>query len=535
MLEAGRQVGNYRVEQLIGRGGQGLVYRAVHVQLGSVHVLKVLQLDRGPLRERLLDEGRIQARLRHPNLVPVTDVVEVDGALALVAEFVAGVPMDAWVAAEHPSLDTRLDVFRGVCAAVGFAHGARVVHRDLKPTNVLVEVVEGRAIPRVTDFGVAKLLDPIPGQSVTLPGLPVGTPGYMAPEQLRDASSVDERADVFALGCLLYELACGMRPFPDRDLATYAAALTTGAFVAPDDCTDGLPPEVGRTVAACLRIDPGARPADIAGVVALLDGALHVPPPTHPAALPAASPAAPPSGPPRRTPTRVDEGPPPPSDTFVPLGTFGSGASVASLAPIPPVSILPMFRPRRRTLRWLILIGAIVATAASTAAASAWLLGWPRAESEPLAAVAVSPPSPVAPALQPDGAVVPPPTSPPPEGAPKAGPVAPLPQPTGVRAAPASGPSSAGMATEPPISTAEPRAPRPGKAVSSGDGTVVWLTAGDRRHSPDEVPAGQYTILARFPGVDELITAGSVAIQAGRTTRIVCGSAQQMCRAEEGP
>jgi serine/threonine protein kinase len=514
VLEPGRQVGNYRIEQLVGRGGQGFVYRAVHVQLGSMHAVKLLLLERGPLRERLLDEGRIQARLRHPNLVPVTDVIEVDGALALVAEFVAGVPLDAWVAAEKPTLDMRLEVFRGVCAAVGAAHGARVVHRDLKPGNVLVEVVDGRAIARVTDFGVAKLLDPVPGQSVTLPGLPVGTPGYMAPEQLRDASSVDARADIFALGCLLYELACGARPFPDTNLAIYAAALTTGAFIPPDACIVGLPPEVGVTVTACLRVDPAARPADIAELLELLDGA--------PRELP---------GPGLRpTPTHV---------LGVASRTFDGASlppatvpgSVAPATPIPRVTFPPSLRPRRRTMRWVILAGVIIATAASTALAIT-ALGWVTRD------YVASAPAALPEATLP-GAGLPAATG---AGEPTAS-VSVASPPLTLPAATATPPTAAPRATAAATSVAAPApsspeapeapGPRPGKVVSSGVGEIVLLEKGEQRYAPGAVPVGTYTALARFPGVEDLVNTGLVSIHAGQTTRFKCDALQQRCVREE--
>ncbi|MES2638128.1 MAG: protein kinase [Myxococcota bacterium] len=513
MLEPGRQVGNYRIEQLVGRGGQGFVYRAVHVQLGTMHAVKLLLLERGPLRERLLDEGRIQARLRHPNLVPVTDVIEVDGALALVAEFVAGVPLDAWVAAEKPTLDVRLEVFRGVCAAVGAAHGARVVHRDLKPGNVLVEVVDGRPIARVTDFGVAKLLDPVPGQSVTLPGLPVGTPGYMAPEQLRDASSVDARADIFALGCLLYELACGARPFPDTNLAVYAAALTTGVFIPPDACIVGLPPEVGVTVAACLRVDPAARPADIAEVLALLDGAppREVPTPTH------VAPMGPPSS---------------PTYAAASLPPAPVSGSAALATPTTRVTFPPSLRPRRRTMRWIILAGVIVATAASTALAVT-ALGWV-ARDYVVAAPAALPEATL------PGAVLP---GEPDAGGPTASVSIASPPPALPPAAatpPVTAPSATAAATAAPTvapapSTPEPPAPRTGKVVSSGEGEIVSLEKDGQQYGPDAVPVGTYTVFASFPGVEALVKTGLVSIRAGQTTRFKCDAQQQRCVREESP
>lgn len=278
VLRVGDPVGNYRIEGLLGRGGQGIVYEAVHLVLGTQHAIKVLVEESISTRSRLLDEGRIQARLRHPHLVPVTDVVEVEGALGLVAERVRGMALDAWVMTQEPDHAARMRVFRQICEGLAVAHAAGVIHRDLKPENILVELREDGPFARVTDFGIAKAP---PGEGAprpaTLAGAPLGTLGYMAPEQIDDAGRVDARADVFALGCILYELLSGERPFPDARMHGYGASVRTGRPVSLVDLPIGAAPATSAVVDACLAADPAGRPADAAALLGRLD-ASPVPP-----------------------------------------------------------------------------------------------------------------------------------------------------------------------------------------------------------------------------------------------------------------
>ncbi|MFH1466157.1 MAG: serine/threonine-protein kinase [Pseudomonadota bacterium] len=158
MLEAGRQLGAYRVEELVGHGGMAEVYRVRHEVLGRTCALKVLRLASPTMRTRLLAEGRAQARLRHPNVVSVVDILEVDGAPALVLDFIEGPTLGAWLSEHRPDRATALEVFLGILAGVQEAHAQGFVHRDLKPANILLERHGARLCPKVTDFGIAKVL-----------------------------------------------------------------------------------------------------------------------------------------------------------------------------------------------------------------------------------------------------------------------------------------------------------------------------------------------------------------------------------------
>jgi serine/threonine-protein kinase len=213
-LERGHAVDRYVVEGLIGQGGVASVYRVTHQGLGTVHALKVVHVPSPVATERLLREGRVQGRLHHPNVVSVTDLVTVRGALGLVMDLVPGPSLAAFLGCYRPMLDEVDTLARGILSGVAAAHRVGLVHRDLKPGNILLDVADGRIVPKIVDFGLAKVLEAEPDSPLaTRAGSSLGTPAYMAPEQILDASTVDERADVFALGAILFELLAGERAF----------------------------------------------------------------------------------------------------------------------------------------------------------------------------------------------------------------------------------------------------------------------------------------------------------------------------------
>lgn len=268
-LEAGQTVEQrYQVVGLLGSGGMAVVYRVIDRRLDVELALKVLSITTPGVTERLLQEGRVQASLRHPNVVPVTDIVSVGGQPGLVMELVEGPSLDDLLAHGPLDLVEAETLARGILAGVRAAHTVGIVHRDLKPGNVLLALHDG-LLPKVTDFGLAKALDAT--GTATRSGAMMGTPQYMAPEQLRDASDVDERADVFAFGCILYELCCGRRPFDQADTLALFDAIRHGTFPAPDTLRADLPPRLAAAIAGCLEPDRDARLASCDAVFAALD------------------------------------------------------------------------------------------------------------------------------------------------------------------------------------------------------------------------------------------------------------------------
>jgi hypothetical protein len=269
-LHEGQVIDRYVVEGPIAAGGMASVWRVRHTVLGSTFALKVLHGASPATRERLVQEGRLQSTLRHPNIVQVTDVVTVGEHPALVMEHVDGVDLQTLLDRGEP-LDAE-SVFRAICAAVGAAHALGVVHRDLKPANVLMARTADGWLPKVADFGLAKAARG--NVAHTRVGTAMGTPSYMAPEQIRDASTVDQRADVFSLGCILYELALRKKAFPGDDPVAVWHAITNG----PRPATAPLPRRLARVVDHACRVEPTHRPASVKALLALLDA-----PPAAPA------------------------------------------------------------------------------------------------------------------------------------------------------------------------------------------------------------------------------------------------------------
>jgi serine/threonine protein kinase len=208
--------GRYQVIAKLGAGAFGTVFKARDKILGRMVAIKTIRLDglaaSGTSREELTDrfgrEARIAAQLKHPNIVTIYDVGEAEGASYLAMEFIDGVGLDKLIASSGPLPVARTAAIAvQVAAALDYAHRHQVVHRDIKPANVMIEAGDHA---KVTDFGIAKPLDA--GEKLTVTGSLLGTPSYMSPEQAR-GGVIDGRSDLFALGCILYEMLSGKRAF----------------------------------------------------------------------------------------------------------------------------------------------------------------------------------------------------------------------------------------------------------------------------------------------------------------------------------
>jgi serine/threonine protein kinase/predicted ATPase len=256
-------VDRYLIEGVLGEGGMAMVYLARHAELGSLHALKVLSINSQPIRARFRQEGRLQSKLRHPNIVTVTDVIQAWGAPALVMDFVSGPDLAALL--HRCSLsDTQIDrLVRGILRGVRAAHGMGLVHRDLKPSNILVEVSDGQLSPRISDFGLAKMQSGAEEIRLTRTGVAMGTPGYMAPEQIEDARSVDARADVFSLGAILYEALTGRMAFDGSNILQVWSRITQGEYVPIDRVRKDLPDGVIQAIHGALEPDPDRRIPDV--------------------------------------------------------------------------------------------------------------------------------------------------------------------------------------------------------------------------------------------------------------------------------
>lgn len=262
ILEPGCRVGDFEVVRHLGRGGMGDVYEAEDVALRRRVALKLLtpaSTEPASSRRRLLREARAASGLNHPGIVTIHGVgQDTVGRDFIVMELAEGETLHDRLARGPIALATSLDVGRQIAEALDAAHVNGVVHRDLKPANILLTPA-GRA--KLVDFGLARpqtsaLAGDGAADSVSLPGLLLGTPSYMSPEQAQ-GQPVDARSDIFSLGVVLYEVLTGCRPF-DRGspLATIAAILRDEAPL----MGDGVPAEVARVVESCLRKAPSDRP-----------------------------------------------------------------------------------------------------------------------------------------------------------------------------------------------------------------------------------------------------------------------------------
>jgi hypothetical protein len=274
MSLSGRQLGRYRLLELLGTGGMSVVYRGFDTALAREVAVKVLHphllLQKGDARRRLEREARAVARLHHPNIVEVFDVG--DSALEdafLVTELVRGETLRAFVERERfwpPELAAA--VVQQLASALAHAHRAGVVHRDLKPENVMLR---DDGVLKLMDFGIARVLDP--AERMTQTGALVGSPAYMAPEVI-DGHPAGPEADVFALGTLLYWLWTGALPFTAESTAGMLKRILDGVYEDPRRRTTALSDELVSILGRCLHSDPLERYPTASELEAALSTAL---------------------------------------------------------------------------------------------------------------------------------------------------------------------------------------------------------------------------------------------------------------------
>ena len=274
-LSEGSSIDCYTVRTVLGEGGMAVVYRVVHDQLGSEHALKVLKLPTHAIQERLLLEGRVQATLRHPNVVAVTGIVDVEGAPGLVMELVDGPSLASFIQEGDLSLEQIDALAEGILAGVASAHAAGLVHRDLKPANILLAREGAAIVPKITDFGLAKLVQSEEGENATRTGISLGTPAYMSPEQIESSRSVDARSDVFALGTLLFELVSGERPFKGSSTLAVLNAVFQGRRSRVDEVVPGLPERMVQAIEGALQKERADRFADAGELLDVWRGAVR--------------------------------------------------------------------------------------------------------------------------------------------------------------------------------------------------------------------------------------------------------------------
>ena len=272
---AGRTLAHYRLVERIGSGGMGVVYRAEDTHLDRIVAIKVLPADAvadPERRRRFVQEAKAASALNHANIIHVYDIGSVEGIDFIAMEYVSGKTLDQAIGRRGLPLDDALKCAAQVAGALAAAHAAGIVHRDVKPANVMVS---GKGLIKVLDFGLAKLVerDEGLGSATTLARPPlteqgtiVGTVAYMSPEQA-EGKTIDARSDIFSFGSVLYEMVAGRRAFAgDSTVGTLAAILRQEPTP-----IEGIPPELEQIIARCLRKDPDRRIQHMDDVALALD------------------------------------------------------------------------------------------------------------------------------------------------------------------------------------------------------------------------------------------------------------------------
>ncbi len=231
-LRRPKRIGKYDVIEVLGRGGMGVVYRAVDRQIGREVAIKTLTQGVAgdpEMLARFYEEGRKTGRLNHPHIVTVYDLGEDNGTPYIVMERVEGDPLDKIIARDIPlTMMDRLRIIEETCSALGYAHSNNMIHRDVKPANIFVQP-DGKA--KLLDFGIARLERRSQDISLTRTGHIIGTVPYMAPERLRD-KMIDGRSDIFSVGVVLHQLITGQLPFSGEDYVLMQKILNEPASAA---------------------------------------------------------------------------------------------------------------------------------------------------------------------------------------------------------------------------------------------------------------------------------------------------------------
>ena len=263
-VEPDSTIGPFTVLDRLGAGGMATVYRVQHHD-GSLHALKILHPTdderlRTEMLRRFLAEGEIQARLLHPHILPVNDIIEVPTGTGLLMELLIGEDLGARLrreGAQSPLLAVRWTL--QILSALSLVHHHGIIHRDLKPGNIFLENTEsGHAQVRVMDFGLARVL----GMTQTKTGVIIGSLCYLSPEQIQDNKTIDGRSDLFSVGALLFEMLTGIRAFIAESEFAVMKMIRSGANPSVQSINPDIPDPLAAIVAQALDPDPSARFAD---------------------------------------------------------------------------------------------------------------------------------------------------------------------------------------------------------------------------------------------------------------------------------
>jgi serine/threonine-protein kinase len=281
MIETSNMFGVYRIKHKLGEGGMGTVYMAEHSLLGRRAAIKVLHpafSQRQDIVERFFNEARAASSIADVGIVQIYDFGYQDGVAYIVMEFLDGESLEARLRRLGClALADVLRLGRQLALSLQAAHASGVIHRDLKPDNVLVVAdasVAGGERTKILDFGIAKLIDTAPDRQRTQTGMVMGTPIYMSPEQCHGAGSVDHRADIYSLGCMLFHLVAGRPPFQSAGSGELLA-MHLREPAPPVSRFARVPPQVDAILLRCLAKEPEHRFQNMQQLASELDTALR--------------------------------------------------------------------------------------------------------------------------------------------------------------------------------------------------------------------------------------------------------------------
>ena len=265
---------NYELETEVGRGGMGIVYCARDKRLKREIAIKVLPPElsfRADIRQRFLREAETAAQLNHPNIVPIYTVEERDNLVYFVMAYIKGDNLGQRLQQHGPIAPVEVRrILKEVADALSYAHNRNVIHRDIKPDNIIIDDETGRAM--VTDFGIARALTDSGDSRLTATGMAIGTPAYMSPEQSAGDSAIDGRSDLYSLGVVGYQMLCGQPPFVANNTPSMLVKHLSEKPIPVDERWPDLPQDLSRAVMMCLEKDPADRFPNAAAFALALDG-----------------------------------------------------------------------------------------------------------------------------------------------------------------------------------------------------------------------------------------------------------------------
>jgi serine/threonine-protein kinase len=265
---------NYELENEVGRGGMGIVYCARDKRLKREIAIKVLPPElsfRADIRQRFLREAETAAQLNHPNIVPIYTVEERDNLVYFVMAYIKGDNLGQRLQQHGPMPPVEVRrILREVADALAYAHHRNVIHRDIKPDNIILDEETTRAM--VTDFGIARALTDSGDSRLTATGMAIGTPAYMSPEQSAGDRAIDGRSDLYSLGVVGYQMLCGQAPFVASNTPSMLVKHLSEKPIPVNERWPDLPADLSRAVMICLEKDPADRFPSAAAFAAALNG-----------------------------------------------------------------------------------------------------------------------------------------------------------------------------------------------------------------------------------------------------------------------